>query len=759
MNFMDSLTYKKEDVNMKLCIVKPDGTNAEISMIEQQPSLETLNNELLLFENYRYKLIIRNNEVVDNIELYVGDYSVPLHYNSVTDCFETETELIFGGCFDLACVSVYTDDGEGMEKVFYTNFIRIATTKQTVKQVTQMLREIEENVPNFLEICFSRNKKISGLIKNNIRSIWNTIKIVDEIIMIYEENYGYFSNHKKASVEPVTAVVDAKAMRTIDQESLRWIASNPDNFIQTDKNSGIIIKGKNFVPSKVKTYLPQYSYDVYENRVVLGFLQNVVDYLDNQITGFKNAIIDLETVPESIVLQLPNTHDLTGRCVFIYYKGIIERLDQKRSLLQEVYYRYEKVFECPTEIIYGTPKLTNTFKHVYHYRICYECMVKWFEAGNYTLDHLNYLFKLKTLSRIFEYFCLIKLQTALLKCGFVFRESKRIVYDIEDDIEDINNQYVFSGNGYELTLLYEPFIWVDKINEEMNLYSTGYNFSKNIWNNRWEPDFVLKISSSYREYYYILDAKYSTFRNVKKRYMPELVLKYSTQIASKDKYITDVIGVGAIYPGYKDKMYYFKKNKVGSQKQSLPKYFSLTIVGENVGDVILKERLTELLKVVEVIEEERENAEDSKERAQIPIIAEKNIVHEGNGYEQKETTLASIKKISSDEALNIQTPGDKEAMDNSEDTVTKVNGKNCFYYAKGMCMCQKIRCPIVDKPCAFYVSKKSKELLKEEDTCRNFVRYIRRGKVKRVECSVSGLPGCIGPDDCKFYMRKNKSKN
>jgi hypothetical protein len=754
---MVSLTYKREDINMKICIVKPDGNTAEILMFERQPCLETLNNELLLFENYQYKLIIRGNEDVDNIELFVGDYSLPVHYNSVTDCFETETELVFCGCFDLACVSVCTDDGDGEERIFYSDFIRIATTKQTAIQVEHMLGEIEENLPNFLEICFSRNRKKSGLIKNNIRSIWNTLKIVDEIIMVYEENYGYFSNHKKASVEPVAAIVDAKAMQMIDQESLRWIACNPGNLIKTEKDSGIVIKDKNFIPLKVKTYLSQYSYDVYENRVVLGFLQNVVNYLDNQILCFNKEIIELENVPESIVVQLPNTHELTGRCIYIYYKGIIERFDAKRSVLQEIYYRYQIILKCPVDSLYGTPKLTNTFKQVYHYRLCYECMVKWFESGDYTFNHLNYLFKLKTLSRIFEYYCLIKLQTALGRAGYIFQEANRIVYDKEDGAEDINNQYIFSGNGYELTLLYEPFIWVDKVNKGMNLYSTGYNFTKSRWNDKWTPDFVLKISSSYKDYYYILDAKYSNAQNVKKRYMSEIVLKYSTQIASKDKFITDVIGVGAIYPGDEDKMYYFKKNTVGSQKQSIPKYFSLPIVSEDVGNKMLEDRLIELLEVIEVIEKERENVEVTKERTeQISTTGEKNIVHNANSL--IDTTLASVGESFLKEKHNIQYSAEKKVPDDQKTLIKKVDGKNCFYYAMNMCMYQKIRCSVVDEPCTFYVSKKSKRLLKEEDTCRNFIHYTRRGKVYRIECSVSRLPGCIGSDNCKFYMRKNKSK-
>lgn len=79
---------------------------------------------------------------------------IPFHYNSVTDCFETDTELIFSGCFDLTYVSVYTDDGN--EKVFYSEFLRIATTKQTAMQIEKKLGEIEESIPNFLEVCIRK---------------------------------------------------------------------------------------------------------------------------------------------------------------------------------------------------------------------------------------------------------------------------------------------------------------------------------------------------------------------------------------------------------------------------------------------------------------------------------------------------------------------------------------------------------------------------------------------------------------------------
>lgn len=297
-----------------------------------------------------------------------------------------------------------------------------------------------------------------------------------------------------------------------------------------------------------------------------------------------------------------------------------------------------------------------------------------------------------------------------------------------------NNQYIFEGNGYEITLLYEPSIWIDRSNACTNLYSTGYNFIKSKWNDRWTPDFVLKISGNYKDYYYILDAKYSNFYNVKRRYIPALVLKYGTQIASKDKFFSDVIGIGAIYPSKEDKIYYFKKNAINSLKHSLPQYFSLTIVDGDVGTQILKEQIEKLFKVVDILEEECENIDSSKKEMSLNNF---EIEHEKIENEPK----TEVEKKEENDSLNIN-----------------VSGKNCFYYAKNICLCQKKPCTVINAPCKHYIPKKSRELLKE-DSCRNLIQYVKRNKPNgRVECSISGLPGCIGAEQCKFYLKKHVHK-
>ena len=131
---------------------------------------------------------------------------------------------------------------------------------------------------------------------------------------------------------------------------------------------------QNYMPLKIKTYISQYSYNVYETRVILGFLKYIIDYLENQITGFTKEIIEIENVPESIVEQLPNTHALTGKCIYVYYKSVVNRFSEKKDFLKEIYYRYEKILKCLPEDIYGLPKLTNTdvYKRQGYFRSIFE---------------------------------------------------------------------------------------------------------------------------------------------------------------------------------------------------------------------------------------------------------------------------------------------------------------------------------------------------------------------------------------------------
>ena len=167
---------------MKICISDLSGNRHELLLNNSEPRIDQIRDDFLLLENFEYKITLRDDNHSENLELFIGDYSVPLHYNSTSDCYETTSDKHFMGCFDLVSLSVvYEQNDNGF--IDFSDYIRVATTKQTAKQVELMLDEIEASIPNSLDICFSKNHKRAGLNKNNnVRSMWNTLAIIDEII-------------------------------------------------------------------------------------------------------------------------------------------------------------------------------------------------------------------------------------------------------------------------------------------------------------------------------------------------------------------------------------------------------------------------------------------------------------------------------------------------------------------------------------------------------------------------------------------------
>ena len=136
---------------MILRIIKPDGSSTDIELYNKQPTIDHVNGELLLFENYQYSIIVLDNETYDKLDLFIGDYVVPLKINPISGCYETEKDILFSGCYDLVSITAISENLDGDEIIRYIEYVRIATTKQTARQVESMLEEIEKSLPTFLD--------------------------------------------------------------------------------------------------------------------------------------------------------------------------------------------------------------------------------------------------------------------------------------------------------------------------------------------------------------------------------------------------------------------------------------------------------------------------------------------------------------------------------------------------------------------------------------------------------------------------------
>ena len=457
----------------RLKIRRKDGEFSDIELSEDNQFMDYIDRRVLLLEDYRYTVSIQCGEEFESAELMIGDSIFEMYYDEEQRRYIINDKLIFQGCYDLTRIMVVLSDFQQGEWLYFSSYLRVASSKQTVSKINEMLREVEEEYPEILNICFSKSYKEAGLKKNKKRTIWNTITILDEIISMYNSNFSMFSNYCYSRVDNIDRIVDAHAMRNINQNSLSWMVTNPNNLLDnTRERKGVRIGKKYYLPQRMCIPVNERNTGTYENKVIMGFLKKLKLYLDKVVLEFECEIEKANDIPEEIIKKLPDTHDLTGRCIQVHYQ-IIAQLKERREKIGEIYYSYQRILGYEEIIINNVPKLTNVFKQVKQYRVCYEYILKWFEEGEYSLETMDYIFKLKTLSKIFEYLCLLRLQDTLCQRGYQLVEAERVDYPAEEypdivhytqdeHMNQINNKYEFTNNKYRILLYYEPYLYCDK---------------------------------------------------------------------------------------------------------------------------------------------------------------------------------------------------------------------------------------------------------------------------------------------------------
>lgn len=597
---------------VRLELTRNDREHSVVALSEDYLSMDFIDSNLLLLENAGYTVSLQCKEEYADVELIVGDTVFDMSYQREHGGYRIDNKMIFEGYYDLIRITVVLTDFNEKEQMLFSSCMRVASTKQTISKINEMLAEVEDAYPQILRSCFRDNDKEAGLQKNDNRTIWNTITILDKIISVYNTNLSLFSNYCNSEVDDIERVVDAHAMRNINQDSLSFIVTNPNNLVDaTREQKGFRVGKKYYLPQRVCIPVNERHTGTYENRVVVGFLKKLQLYLEDVILKLEWQVKKANDIPQKIIDKLPDTHDLTGRCIQVRYQMIADRLKQQKKSICEAYYSYQRILGCDELIINNAPKLTNVFKQVKQYRLCYEYMLKWFDEGECSLEAVDYIFNLKRLSKIFEYLCLLRLQDALCQKGYQLVDAKRVDYSVfgalgetaventgieNDDAGLINNKYEFKNDRYRIILYYEPYLCCDKCFDEIEVYSTGYNFEKERWSPYWKPDYLLKIEGEQQSYYYVLDAKFSNYRAIKKHHIKSLALKYGVQLATKNEHFSRVLGVGALYLDGQRSIDYFKKSI--NDIVSFPLYFCIDIRGRE--ENTLQNALGELIEQMEL---------------------------------------------------------------------------------------------------------------------------------------------------------------
>lgn len=507
---------------------------------EEEENTSAKGNKIYVYYDYEYTTfsLKENSDYVS--EFYINDEAVHIKHstsskNEYQFVFDKNSEKnkknyrqIFRYCFGIVQIKVK------ISGIYYVSgSISIMVTENAQYQnITKMLDYIYDKGNDYL---YENYISIKNNDKNEDIKMESKLKFIEDVIEIYEHFSAYFQNSPKTRATSGEVVGKFYKLDSVTPKTIQYIASHPEELYEVDFNTGISYGKRHFQPENTLVSSTVYTSDVYENRVITGFLSTLISALENmKYDENKDNLYRKGNYVES-TKYIYRLHTMTP--------------EECKERLEVLLLRYRKMFGVNDMYMDFLPEYTDTFRLVVPYRAVYQKIYEWYQDEGYSTAKSqllqSFISTRKTTSVIYEYYCLIKMIVTIreeMNCTLDEYKTGRFEYKKNGSLYQntyCNNTFYFTGNdGSEIILYFQPVIYKDISAQNSNDIMLYRNRSLSMTGGNkgtiYTPDYLIKITRDGTSKYIIMDAKFSSMQTVENEYLAELVYKYLFSISVTD---------------------------------------------------------------------------------------------------------------------------------------------------------------------------------------------------------------------------------
>lgn len=486
------------------------------------------------------------NRIAD-VRVYVNDVLESSVYNNGRICFPSRgisNRRIFLDCYGFAELSITLILVDGQECTLNSEYLPILVRREELNNsVEAMARFVYNNQEWLLLNGELKPKKPSGLKENGYRSLATQILLAEEIAAIYESSYGYFKANSRFKLEKMSVIERLERIQYVTQGTLSYTATHPEYLRQVNSTQGIFIGNRVYQPQKTETVQNTRSYDIYENRVILAFLRNMID-----------SVQSLQGYCCNLLSKIPNDEDYSSEYIYSSFfmfsetrkmiedgKTQLEKLSEKFTYLWGM---YSDILRIPLDQHIVPPRPTAIFLSVPQYNRIFVRIHQWFSFGIYNFSKEHFMLSFIKISALYESYLLAKFLCYFRDRGYSLESSRRCVYPVSKRWKykntSVRKTFVLKNGQKRITLYYQPVIF-DTDQRSVNGIGLYRNNSISVYagneddcrqgGHYYVPDFLIKIEENGDSQYMIVDAKFSDYSSVRRYYVKDLVFKYLFSIS------------------------------------------------------------------------------------------------------------------------------------------------------------------------------------------------------------------------------------
>lgn len=510
-----------------------------------------------IFSDLSYEFVLNGEDIatVQEVRVYINDTYESSTFCDGHICFPDRyisDRRIFVDCYGFVELSLELIMEDGTQHYFRSEYLPVLVLRGRLNdKVKAMVNYVYNHQDSLLLNGEPKPRNMSGLKEGGYKNLTTQIILAEEIATIYETSYGYFKANSRFQIKKTATIDWLEHLQYVTSATLKYIVSHPEQLNLVNSNIGVRMGKRVYQPEKTLSLKNVNSFDIYENRIVLGFLRMMID-----------EILELKKRCEKLLQQVPKGEDYSNEYIYSSFfmfaetKRMLEKEIQQLSCLYDKFTRlwgmYHDVLIIPVEQLKSEPRSTSIFMSVPQYNRIFLRMHKWFSFGIYDFEKENFMLSFIKISALYENYVLTKLISYFKDCGYVFQESRRCAYPVSKRWKYKNtrcaNTFHFFGDQKQITLYYQPVIF-DTDQSRVNgigLYRnnsipvfTGEEDDNRQGGHYYVPDYLIKIDDGELSKYLIIDAKFSDISNVKRHYVKDLAFKYLFSISPTRK--TDIL--------------------------------------------------------------------------------------------------------------------------------------------------------------------------------------------------------------------------
>ena len=424
-------------------------------------------------------------------------------------------------------------------KQYYSKSIAVLVSDSAISNgIINMVEYIYGNCEEFLYEEPQHSTRLSGMKANETISLEAKIAFLEQTLDIYKRSYQYLKTNPYCKLEKTETVDSFDKLQSISQRTIQYITNHIDELAVVNYDTGIRYNDQYYQPNRVLVERNSYSYDVYENRIIVGFLKTIVSEISITMKRLqeKTYLKNRSSVQDGYIDSMYQIFSRSIKRI----SGYITSLKILRDQYQQLYYFYVRLFNISADPVRNVPTFTPVFRSINAYRQIYTMIHNWFSVSNFDLGKDELLLSFISTSKIYEYYCLIKMLCHMTRnTDFELTGSKRISYRVNNSYymdTKYNNTFVFHKGPVKLTLYFQPVVYGDsRAFNGLELFRNTSTNAKKENSNRgrtYTPDYIIKIEHDGVSDYMILDAKFSTPENIRLHQLHELVYKYLFSIST-----------------------------------------------------------------------------------------------------------------------------------------------------------------------------------------------------------------------------------